>query len=493
MLPIDTLFLLVHSLSKSEKRYFRLAASLQKGDKAYLRLFNCLDGYKNFEEDSKDNLVKEFPGSTIEPARKHLYKKLMKSLRQFESEKLIESKIVNLISDSKILFDRDLIDPALKQIEKAKQLSIEHERLLYFLISARQELQFMMHLQLAGLDESSLIEKQEKINEVLGQASILQEHSSIYEILLLRYWKKGEARSLKEVTLLNDLLLEEHQLMNSKQFQTFESEQLHLHFQSTYFLMTGDPTESLKVFFELDELFLKNSRLWADSSLYYIHLLTGILNTLRRMEQYDQMTYFLDRLRSVSSTSDNLSASVTCSILEYEMHRAINKGDLEKALNFFEEKKETVNKEISQLPLLLQVQLQLTISRMWYEMGKYDKALKLINKVLNQPTNSFNRTLYVRCRLMNLIIHCALENTDYLFYEIRSIERKLKSEENFFQIEKLVIKIIKRWLNNKPFQNDIEKMALLLDNPFEQQLINELRLKPWAESMAKKSKASRRK
>lgn len=94
---------------------------------------------------------------------------------------------------------------------------------------------------------------------------------------------------------------------------------------------------------------------------------------------------------------------------------------------------------------------------------------------------------------MNLIIHCALENTDYLFYEIRSIERKLKSEENFFQIEKLVIKIIKRWLNNKPFQNDIEKMALLLDNPFEQQLINELRLKPWAESMAKKSKASRRK
>ena len=491
MLPTDTLFLLVHSLSKSEKRYFRLSVAMQKGDKGYLRLFDCLDCHSNFDEAAKSNLANTFPGLTIEPARKHLYKTLMKSLRQFESEKSIEAKLINLITDSKILFERDLIDPAFKQIEKAKELALNNEKLLYFIICARQELQFMIHLQFAGLDESSLIEKQEKINEVLGQATILNHHSSIYEILLLRYWKKGEARSLKEVTLLNDLLLEEHQLLNSQQIQTFDSQQLHLHFQSTYFLMTGDPSESLKVFFELDELFQKNARLWAGSSLYYIHLLTGILNTLRRMEQYDEMTYFLDRLKSFSTASENLTLSVEYAIIEHEIHRAINQGTPEKALEIFEERIGTVNKDIMQLPIQSQVQVQLTLSRMWYEAGNFDKALKLINKVLNQTTNSFNRTLYVRCRLMNLLIHVALENTDYLFYEIRSIERKLKSEENFFQIEKLVIKILKNWLRNKPFHKYVEQITVLLDNPFEQQLINELKLKSWAEIMVGKSKTTR--
>ena len=491
MLTTDTLFLLIHSLSKSEKRYFKLSVSLQKGDKGYIRLFDCLDRFPVFDFDAKNELAKLFPGTTIEPARKHLYKTLMKSLRQFDAEKSIEAKLMNLITDSKILFDRDLIDPAFRQIEKAKELALNHEKLLYFIISARQELQFMIHLQFAGLDESSLVEKQEKINEVLGQASILNQHSSIYEILLLRYWKKGEARSLKEVTLLNDLLLEEHQLLNSQQFETFDSKQLHLHFQSTYFLMTGDPSESLKVSFELDKLFLKNKDLWAGSSLYYIHLLTGILDTLRRMEQYDEMTYFLDRLKSVSTASENLSLTVEYAIKEHEIHRNLNQGKLETALEIFNEKKTIVNKDILQLPLQAQVQFQLTLTRMWYEVGNYDKALKLINKVLNQTTNSFNRTLYVRCRLMNLLIHVALENTDYLFYEIRSIERKLKSEENFFQIEKLVIKILKNWLRNKPFHKYVEQITVLLDNPFEQQLINELKLKSWAEIMVGKSKTTR--
>ncbi len=47
MYSIEHLFSLVKSMSKSEKRYFRLTTDLQQGEKGYLSLFDILDSSVN--------------------------------------------------------------------------------------------------------------------------------------------------------------------------------------------------------------------------------------------------------------------------------------------------------------------------------------------------------------------------------------------------------------------------------------------------------------
>ena len=220
MLPIDVLHPLVQSLTKSEKRYFRLTVSMQQGEKGYLRLFDCLDRHELFTDELKLELKTAFPGTTLEPARKHLYRVLMKSLRQFESDKSVEEKLMNLIQDSLILFNRGLISVSFEQLEKAKSLALEYEKFMFYILAARQELEFIIRQQFVGWDESKLIEKQEKIRELLEHELTVQQHASLYEVLLLRYWKTGVVRSLQESVRLNDLLLEEHQVINSQRLES---------------------------------------------------------------------------------------------------------------------------------------------------------------------------------------------------------------------------------------------------------------------------------
>ena len=52
MKPSNELFDLIQSLTKSEKRFFKLHSSLQSGDKNYLRLFDAIDRMKEYDETS---------------------------------------------------------------------------------------------------------------------------------------------------------------------------------------------------------------------------------------------------------------------------------------------------------------------------------------------------------------------------------------------------------------------------------------------------------
>lgn len=486
MLPTSALFSLIHSLTKSEKRYFRLLTSHQKGQKQYLQLFNFLEKRASFDIQLQEELKALFPGSSIEPARKHLYRILMRSLRQFDTDNQIDVRLFNLIQDSKILFSRGLIDACFEQLEKAKLLSLQYEKFQLYIQAARQELQYLVELQFEGLNELELIEKQEKIRELIEYESTVHQHASLYEKLLLRYWQKGPVRSAKDSARLNDLLLEEHQILTSRRFKSFGSHQLHLNFQSVYFLMANDADNSLKTFYDLDRLFQEHVDLWKDTPRYYFHLLHGILQTLRRMGRYEEMSFFIKRLRTVPDLSGSLNLVVKYQILEHELYQAINLKQYPQALTLIEDKDNERTQQVTRLPLQLQGQLWLTIARAWYGAGNYKNALQAINQALNLPTNFYNRLLYVSCRLMNLLIHTALDNKDYLFYELRSIERKLKANHTLYQAERLVINLLKQWLQKKPLTEFTEELALLEEDPYEQQLVRELNLNDWVKLMYKK-------
>ena len=52
MKPSTELFDLIKSLTKSEKRFFKLASSLQTGDKNYLKIFDAIDRQSNYDENT---------------------------------------------------------------------------------------------------------------------------------------------------------------------------------------------------------------------------------------------------------------------------------------------------------------------------------------------------------------------------------------------------------------------------------------------------------
>lgn len=483
MLSIDVLFSLVRSMTKSEKRYFRIMSSVQKGEKGYTILFDALERHSVLDEAAREELQKIFPGTHIEPARKHLYRVLMKSLRQFDSEKDVETKLMNMLHDSSILYNKGLINQSVEQLERAKQLALEREKFLHYILAARQELQYLVRTQFSGVNENQLIEKQKQIKELLEQENKVSQYSMLYEILLLRYWKNGVVRSQQEITQLNDLLLEEYQLLNTRGKKSFEWQQMKLHFQSTYFQMIGNPGESLKVFYELDDLFQKNEALWNDSPLSYFYLLDGILNDLRWMERYDEMGFFIQRMQCIPANSENIAILVNYALMEHRLNALVDQGRFDEAHQLLANNVLDIRRESAQLPFHLHGQLMFAITRVWISAGNYSAALKVINAMLNQPVGSTDHSLHVLFHLMNLMVNALMNNRDYLHYAIRSVERKLRNEQRIHGTEQLIISIIKRWIVLKPIKDLEHQLDALVENPFEHHLTKELGLEHWLVSM----------
>jgi hypothetical protein len=484
MYSIETIYSLIGSMTKSEKRYFRMISDLQKGDKDYLVLFNELEAAETFTPAVHEKLKSRFPGGSIEPIRKHLYKVLMKSLRQFESDKDFEGRVINLIQDSRILYNKGMVKLSLEQLEKAKLLALEGQKFIYYVLAARQELEFLVRIQFAGVTEYELIEKQKKISELLSHESKITQHSMLYEVLLIRYWKNGLVRSQEAVTQLNDLLLQEYNFLNDPGYASFESDRLHLHFQSIYFQMTGNLEGSLAVHYDLNSLFEQHNYLWKDTPVYYFQLLDGILYDLRWMERYSDMEFFLGRMRVISPGSEGLAAIIRFRILEYQLNVFVDQDNLRDAQQLLSNNIQSIKKEATQLPLQVNAQLMFSIARVYFRIGNYSAALKLINEVLNRPASSMNHSLHVVFHLMNLQVNASMKNRDYLFYAIRSVQRKLKNERNLYGVEQLVLSFLKQWMAFKPVKGYAEKLKALSENPYEDLLIKELCLPVWFRQVA---------
>lgn len=487
MSSIQHLFSLVKSMTKSEKRYFRLSANLQGGAKGYLELFDILETSGSFDDVLQSRLQKHFRGSTLEPARKHLYHVMIKSLRQFNSDQDIELSLMTWLQDSRILYHKGLYSLSLEQLVRVKRVALANEKFLYFILAARQELQFLVRSQFTGISEDDLIEKQESLKRFLEQENSSIRHAMLYEILLFRYWKNGIVRSQDDVTQLNDLLLEEYQVLNTQRIQSFESQQLHLHFQSIYFTMISDPQGGLTVFRDLDMLFQRHPHLWENSPLYYVYLLAGILQDLRQMERHEEMSYYLERLRSIGRHSPGLALIIKYMILEYELQSLVDQKKMDTALALVANNKADFERETTQLNLQTRLQLQFVLARVWFFAGDYSRALKQINGILNQPTAQLNQPLYVLCRMMNLQINAMLENTEYLVHAIRSVERKFKGELSVYGVEKLILDFLKRLLSLKPSKDMYHQLKELEENPFERRMILELNVAEWMDHVTTRS------
>ena len=124
----DTLFVLIKSLSKSEKRQFKLYVGRLgvNTDAKFLALFNLLDKMKAYNEKQilESGIVKKAQLSNL---KAHLYKQILVSLRLNPVNQSIRVQIREQLDFATILYQKGLYKQSLKLLEKAKSMAIENE------------------------------------------------------------------------------------------------------------------------------------------------------------------------------------------------------------------------------------------------------------------------------------------------------------------------------------------------------------------------------
>src|SRR5882672_4623063 len=133
----DTLFQLIHSLQKAEKRHFKLYIKRNSANTELkiLKLFDAIDKQDEYDEAL---LLKKLPGihkPQLSNLKAHLYKQILAALRLLKSSDSIDLQLNEYFDYAHLLYKKGLFHQSLVIIEKAKQLAHTNQK-FNFLIPA---------------------------------------------------------------------------------------------------------------------------------------------------------------------------------------------------------------------------------------------------------------------------------------------------------------------------------------------------------------------
>jgi len=121
----DTLFQLIHSLEKSEKRNFKLyiKRSSAKEDLKIIQLFDAIDKLSEYDEKL---LLKKLPSiekPQLSNLKTHLYKQVLASLRLLKTTENIDLQLHEQLDYARILYNKGLYLQSLKILDRIKELA----------------------------------------------------------------------------------------------------------------------------------------------------------------------------------------------------------------------------------------------------------------------------------------------------------------------------------------------------------------------------------
>ncbi|WP_085537652.1 hypothetical protein [Massilibacteroides vaginae] len=490
MSKIESLHILIRTLSKAEKRHLSLQANLQCGNKVYMGLFSLFEKHDSPEE-VYTRFIESFGKNSFEMAAKHLYRLIVETLLKLRKNQNVQTDIFNKITMSDILFERELYDDALTELSKAKRLASDFESDLLQQLIRRIELLYLSALDFKGVTERELIKKQLKINEIMKYTKNINMHMQLYDILRHRLTHKGYARSDKQKEDLNDLVLSELHLIANSSYKGFEANKLHLLFQATYYLNSGNYKLATRHYHDLLSLFDDNPHLLLNPPIYYLRAIHGVLDSLSIAGLYHEMSIFLMRLKNLEQQDypSEFILKVRSSFYLYESYRQLNTGAFDSAKELMIEYDNNLFKKINLMGLEDQLKLYLNATILYLCSHELVIAKKYMRKIFYSGKLFHTLPSYKTARLVNLVLQAELGNYDFLENEISAIKRNIRYEKQVYMTEKLIFRFVqdyplpsyektrmKLW---RKYRKEIEKIE---NSKYERLLLKTFDFLSWIES-----------
>ncbi|MDR1984055.1 MAG: hypothetical protein LBQ28_04435 [Prevotellaceae bacterium] len=490
MQKLTSLMILTESLSKSEKRYFRLFSNIQTGDKKYVYLFDLIEA-KNSVNTVHAQFCEKYNSASFNMAAKHLYNTIMDCLIYLHRKQDIQTKIFALISEADILYERALFDDAMEALKKAKKMAAMYEMDSLILLLRRTELKYLNSTNFKNITERQLISKQMKIVEEMKYLRSANLHSQLYDILKHRLFYKGYARSEKQKDSLNDLILSELNVVANNSYKGFETQKLHLLFQSTYYLDSGNYKMAIRFYQTLIDLFEENKHMILNPPIYYLQAITGILNSLKIASQYKEMPFFINKLKKIEhgDYAVDFILNIRSLIFSYEFTCLFNTGNFTAAANLISKYDESLLKNMPLLRLDTQLDLLINLTILDLALGNIKSARKQMKNIMSSGKLFYALPAYRYARLINLVLQAETENYDFFENEIKSIKRSIRYEKHSYITEKLLFKFIQNHylLNDRKMREKLHRqlekeIIKIKQNKYERQILAIFDFISWMQS-----------
>ena len=443
----DTLFQLIKSLEKAEKRNFKLYIKRSSGNE-HLKIIELFDALDKLEDYDETILLKKMPSikkPQLSNIKVHLYKQLLSSLRLLKSTESIDMQLNEQLDFARILYNKGLYVQSLKILEKLKEIAKSHYKFNFLtqVISWEKKIE-TLHITrtMQNRGEQLSLEAIEVNTRVDNVARL----SNLALRLYSWYIKNGHARNEKDEKDVKTFL--EHNLPQGAHTQTGFYERLYLYqCYCWYAFIRQDFLMYYRYAQKWVDIFYEQPLMIKVETGYYIKGMHNLLNAHFDLRNYQAFEKVLKDFEAFSTTElsnqhDNHRIQTFVYISASKINKHFMLGTFAEGLTLvkgIDEKLEEYSLYIDNHRLLV---FNYKIANLYFGASQFETTIDYLQKIINGNVE-MRSDLQCYARLLHLMTHYELGNFDIIESLIKSVYRFMAKMDNLTIVEEAMFKFLR--------------------------------------------------
>src|SRR5680860_62225 len=488
----DALFVLVKSLSKSEKRQFKLYVGRLgvNTDAKFLALFNLMDKIKKYDEKTilQSGIVKKAQLSNL---KAHLYKQILVSLRLNPVNQTIRLQIREQLDFATILYQKGLYRQSLKILDKAKATAIENQEknIAYEIVELEKiiETQYITRSIPDRADELAVQAKELSAQNVMT-SKLSNLSLQLYGMML----KVGYVRSDEDYVRVKDYFdghLPKYQIEDLGFREKLWLYKAHL----WYSFLTQDFLSTYKYASKWVDLFYEQKEQIYLNPVFFIKGNHYLLESLFYVKYASQFKQTLERLEKVVGgkefpKNDNVASLVFLYVNANKLNLHFLEGTFKKGLYLVKIVEYGINKHKERIDAHHIMLLYYKIACLYFGIGDNKTCIQYLKKIINNRNLKMREDLMCFARVLSLVAHYEAGMDYHLEIQLKSTYKFLLKMNDLHAVQKEMIKFLRNLGGIYPHElkNEFQKLHTELkkyeDHPYEKRAFLYLDIISWLES-----------
>lgn len=483
---------LIRTMSKAEKRSFRLFSNLQNGkeDKLFVKLFDYIDDCKVYDEIELLKKNPQIKKGQLANIKANLYQHLLNNLRHLNRTQS-EIEIREMLDYSKILLDKGLYRASLDMLEKAKKnaFDINETTLAYAALDAERRIE-NQYVTGSTSGKAQLIN--EKSNALTKTILVNNQLSNLSLLLYGLYLKYGYVKDKKENEFIKDF---------------FDSHMPDIKINDLDFIGKINYYQCMVWYYHMIQDFVnyyKFSQKWVDAFEDYPDMITihqalyfkGIHNSLNALymtykphkfeEGFHKYLSFKTKIHEIGNINDISNYELFKNI--HFLNHIILSAEYDNGVTKMKDLTEILKSNIYSWDTNRLMVFYYKVACVYFGADDFSQSLEYLNKIINYPNTNLRLDIQAFARILSLIAHYELGNETLVKYQIMSVYRFLSKQEDLQMVQKEIFNFLRKTpgIERKDIKKEFIKLREALmkytKDPYERRPFLYLDIIAWLDS-----------
>lgn len=488
----DHLFVLIKSLSKSEKRQFRLYVNRLgiNADAKFMVLFDLLEKSSDYNEKIilQNSAIKKQQLSNL---KAHLYKQILVSLRLSPSHQNARLYLREQQDFATVLYQKGLYKQSLKILEKAKAVAMENEEknIAFEIVEFEKviESQYITH-SISGRADQLAVEAKNlsRLNVLASKLSNLS--LQLYGTML----KSGYVKNDDEMQLITDYFvarMPEYQV-NELGFR----EKLWLYKANLWYsFLTHNFLNSYKNARRWVALFYDEPHMISLNPVWFLKGKNYLLEALFLMRKPQHFKKNLHKLEFIITAegfpnNENLDSLSFLYLYINKLNLHFLEGSFSEGIYLVDEINEKLKTHEERIDNHHVMLFYYKIACLYFGMGDNGNCIKYLGKIINNKSLSMREDLMCFARVLNLVAHYESAMDYHLEQHLKSTFKFLLKMNDLHEVQREMIRFLRKLGSIYPHQlkDEFTKLYTGLksyeEHPYEKRAFLYLDVLSWLES-----------